>query len=124
MKKKTMSSSELAQAIATVASDKKAENIVMLEIGKLSSISDYFVVCSGTSDRQVRSIADSIRKELRDKGEKTISIEGEDKGHWVLLDYGNVVVHVFHEEDRAFYQIESLWSDAEKTIFEEKKSVG
>ncbi len=77
-----------------------------------SPVADYILVCSGTSDRQVKSIADSVDREIKATGEHAIGIEGYTEGKWVLADYGDVIVHVFHDDLRGFYDIESLWPDA------------
>ena len=75
-------------------------------------ITDYFLICSASSSRQVKSIADSVRERLRDAGEKIIGVEGEDRAQWLLLDYGGLVIHIFTEEQRDYYQLERLWKDA------------
>ena len=94
------------------ALDHKAYDLVVLETGKLSSIADYFVVCSGRSDTQVQAIAEAVEKELSVRGERPLSVEGLPHAQWVLLDYGDVVVHVFHLPVREFYDLERLWSRA------------
>jgi ribosome-associated protein len=99
------------RALACVRSalDHKAYDLVVLETGKLSSIADYFVICSGRSDTQVEAIADAIERDLRKDGERPISVEGLPHAQWVLIDYGDVVVHVFNMPVRAFYDLERLW---------------
>jgi ribosome-associated protein len=95
------------------ASSKKAERIVVLDVSKQLVITDHFIICSGSSDRQVKSIADEVQKVLSaDKGVKPYRREGEREGRWVLLDYVDFVVHVFHKDDREYYDLERLWSDA------------
>jgi len=98
---------------ARAAADKKASDIVVLEVDKLLVITDYFVICSGASAIQVRAIADEVETAFREKlSVKPIGREGEREGAWVLLDYGDLVVHVFQPAERDFYRLENLWSDA------------
>ena len=91
---------------------RKALGVVMLDVGDLTSLADTFVICSGRSNRQVTAIAEHIRTELKKKGVNPLSIEGLKEGHWVLMDYGNTVVHVFYDPVRSFYDLEGLWADA------------
>ncbi len=111
-----VSEESLAKAFLSVqaAANKKAENIKILDLKKLSSFTEYFVVCSGQSDRQVQAIADSIVIELKEDGFTPISMEGYREGRWVLVDYGDVVIHVFLDALREYYDIEQLWKDAPK----------
>lgn len=105
--------SDLVEAAAAAASSKKAERIVILDVSKQLVITDHFLICSGSSDRQVKSIAEEIQKVLAaDMNVKPFRREGEREGRWVLLDYVDFVVHVFHKEDREYYDLERLWSDA------------
>ncbi len=98
-----------------VALEKKASDVVILEVGHLTSIADFFVFCSGSSERQVNAIADAIQDELQKVFQSRATVEGTSSGTWVLLDYGDTIVHIFHENIRAFYGIENMWRDA-KTI--------
>ena len=107
-----MNSKQLAKVIAKIADDKKAQDIVVLDLKKLSSFTDYFVICSGASDRQVKTIAGAIEGELKKKDVRTLGIEGYQTGHWILVDFGDVVAHVFYHEERHYYQLEKLWADA------------
>jgi ribosome-associated protein len=102
-----------ALEITRAALDRKAYDLVVLEVGHVSSIADYFVICSGRSDTQVQAIADAIQSELGRDGVKPISVEGLPHGQWVLMDYGDVVVHIFYVPVRKFYDLERLWSRAE-----------
>jgi ribosome-associated protein len=102
--------------VVDIASDRKAEDIVMLDISKVSIIADYFVICSGTSDRQVRAIAREIDEQLGKAGVNPISVEGMNDAKWVLMDYGSVLVHVFDPATRAFYQLEQLWAGAQPVL--------
>ncbi|MGZ6292392.1 MAG: ribosome silencing factor [Syntrophales bacterium] len=91
---------------------RKAKNLTILNVKEVSSFADYFIICSGTSDRQVQSIAASIRENLKEYGIIPLGIEGESLGKWVLMDYEDVIIHVFYEPMREFYEIERLWPDA------------
>lgn len=108
-------------AIANAASDKKALDIVTMDMRKMSSVCDYFVIASGASTTQVRAIADNIVEKLKEKKEKLWHMEGEREALWILLDYGDVVCHVFLDETRRFYNLERLWSDAPRAVFKEEK---
>ncbi|HEX6262208.1 MAG TPA: ribosome silencing factor [Actinomycetota bacterium] len=105
-------SKQLAITAARAASDKQAADILVLEVRDLIVITDYFVIASGRSDRQVKTIAESIEEALRGEGEKPLRREGRRDGRWVLLDYLDFVVHVFLDEERDFYGLERLWADA------------
>jgi ribosome-associated protein len=93
---------------------KKASNLVALDVRGLSSITDAFLICSGKSNRQVTAIADHIKVDLKKQGIKPLSVEGLKEGHWVVMDYGDVIIHVFYEPIRIFYDIEGLWTDAKR----------
>ena len=97
---------------ARAAQDHKAVDLVILEVKNLSSFTDYFVICSGNSDRQVQAIAAHLEEKLGQGGIHPLSIEGKREGRWILLDYGDVVIHVFYQPVREFYDLERLWSDA------------
>jgi ribosome-associated protein len=107
---------ELARLIVQLASDKKAEDIVMLDIHALSIIADYFVICTGTSDRQVRAIAKDIDEQIGKRGIQPVHIEGMQDATWVLLDYGSVIVHVFDPATRDYYRLEKLWAEAPRVL--------
>jgi ribosome-associated protein len=96
---------------ARAASDKLGQHIIAFDVSDQLAITDAFVLASATNDRQVKAIVDEIEEKLRDIGEKPIRREGERDGRWVLIDYGDVVVHVQHEEERQFYALERLWRD-------------
>lgn len=104
---------ELIHQACEAASNKKAKDIRVLDISAISPIADYFIICSGSSTIQVRAIADEMEEKLSLSGFSPYHKEGYDSSRWVLLDYGNVIIHVFHEEDRAFYGLERLWADAQ-----------
>lgn len=108
----SMNTEQLMNLVVKAMDDKKAANIVALDLRGVSLIADYFVICHGNSDVQVQAIATEIRKRA-DEAKATIrGIEGVDTARWVLIDLGDVVVHVFHRDDREYYNIERLWSDA------------
>ena len=102
---------ELVHTAARAASDKLAEDILAFDVSEQLVITDAFLLCSAGNERQVRSIVDEIEDKLREAGAKRIRREGEREGRWVLLDYGVIVVHVQHEEERQFYALERLWRD-------------
>ncbi len=108
-----LESREIALVAAEAASDKKAEDIVAIDVAQLLVVTDYFVICTGNTDRQVKTIADEVEEQVRVKcGLKPIGREGEAEGRWVLLDFVDVVVHVFQPKEREFYRLEKLWGDA------------
>jgi ribosome-associated protein len=106
---------ELARRVVALAEDKKAADIVLLELGELTTLADYFVICSGGSERQIGAIADAILEGLRAEGTRPIGREGAAASHWVLLDFGSVIVHVFTPPEREYYQLERHWAEA-KTV--------
>jgi ribosome-associated protein len=108
----TLSSWERAVECARAALDKKAYDLVVLETGELTSIGDYFVICSGRSDTQVQAIAEAVTEALGKAGVRPLSAEGLERGQWVLLDFGDVIVHVFQVPVREFYDLERLWAKA------------
>ncbi len=105
-------SQEVAAAAARAAADKQAEDVVILDVHDLIVITDFFVVCTGTSDRHVKTLVEEVEKALRALGSKPVRREGEQDARWVLLDYVDVVVHVFAPEERDYYDLERLWRDA------------
>jgi len=108
----TLTGREVAIACARICDDFKAEDILVLDIRKLTQIADFFVLCSGASERQLKAIAEEIRHKLKASGVPKLGIEGEPSSGWVLLDYYEVVVHIFGREARSFYALEMLWGDA------------
>jgi ribosome-associated protein len=103
---------ELARRVVDLAADKKASDIVLLGVRELTTMADYFVICSGASERQLGAIADGIVQGLRGEGIRPIGSEGAPGAHWLLLDFGSVIVHVFAPPERDFYQLEKLWAEA------------
>lgn len=114
-------SKDKALAAALAALDKKAKDTLVLELKNLTIIADYFVICSGESTTQVRTIADHVAETLGKCGQKPLSTEGLTYARWVLLDYGDVIVHVFEEETRAYYELEKFWLDAPRIAVEDGK---
>ncbi|XNQ64690.1 ribosome silencing factor [Alkalihalobacillus sp. 1P02AB] len=101
----------LELAVKTV-DDKKAENIVALNMKGISLIADYFVICHGNSEKQVQAIAHELKKVAQENGLDIKRLEGYDTARWVLIDLGNVIVHIFHKDERVYYNLEKLWGDA------------
>ena len=113
-------SRDLAKTAARAASSKQGRDVVILDVRNLIVITDYFVIATGSSDRQVRTIAEEIERALRERGLKPVRREGERGGHWVLLDFVDFVAHVFQEDDRSYYDLERLWADAPRVPWEER----
>lgn len=107
-----------AKLAAQSALEKKAEEVMILDVRGLTSYADYFVLATGTSDRQVKAIADAIEEDLKKAGHRSLGVEGYERGHWVLIDFGDVVAHVFYEETRDLYDIEGLWAEAPRIFVE------
>lgn len=115
--KKADAACVLAKRIFEIADDHKASDITVLDLRRLTSFTDYFIIATGMSDSQVRAIAESIRKDLKRAGKIPLSEEGFRSGRWAVLDYGDVVVHVFYHMERAHYSLERLWHDAPRLKF-------
>jgi ribosome-associated protein len=108
-----MQANELQQRIHDLLDDAKAQNIVVLDVHKISSIADYMIIATGTSTRHVSAVADNLIDSLKKDGIRAWGIEGQDTGEWVLVDFGDVIVHIMQAETRDFYQLEKLWSGTE-----------
>jgi len=102
----------LIQSIATVCDDKRAENIVALDMKNVSTVADYFLICHGNNERQVQAIAKAIKDEVSKYDFDIHRMEGYEQGRWILVDMGTVVCHVFHVDERQYYNLERLWGDA------------
>ncbi|WP_274651980.1 ribosome silencing factor [Paenibacillus humicola] len=113
----TVKADELMQLVVAAAEDKKAHQIVALNLTGVSLVADYFVICHGNSDTQVQAITTEIRKRAEESGARVRGVEGMDSARWVLVDLGDVVVHVFHRDEREYYSLERLWSDAKVVEF-------
>ncbi|MGI0479754.1 ribosome silencing factor [Geminocystis sp. CENA526] len=114
-----ISSKELALVIASAGDDRKADNIVLLNVEKMSYLADYFVIMTGFSQPQLRAISLSIEDKVYEKFDRNpVRIEGKNEGNWILHDYGDVIAHIFLPEARQFYDLEAFWGSAEKTLFQ------
>lgn len=102
---------ELVQIAAQAAADKVAENLVALDVSGPMPLTDIFLIVSGRNERQVTAISDAIEEKLLENGVKLLRREGKSTGRWILLDFGDIICHVFHEEDRMFYSLERIWND-------------
>ncbi|HUR22419.1 MAG TPA: ribosome silencing factor [Acidimicrobiales bacterium] len=111
---------ELVEVAATAAAAKKGEDVVVLEVGEILAITDAFVITHGANARQVRSIAEEVEERVSSAGgPRPLRVEGLDDARWVLLDYGDFVVHVFLDEVRRFYDLERLWADAPRVVWDQ-----
>jgi ribosome-associated protein len=113
---------DTARRAAGFALEKKARNVVLMDLRTLSSVADYFVCCHGDSDVQVKAISEAVEKGMKEKGQRLWHREGLEYCSWVLLDYVDIVIHIFREETRAFYGLERLWGDARTESFGEDDS--
>ncbi len=96
----------------------------MLDVRKITVIADYFVVCSAANERQARAIVEGLRAEMREQGLRELGVEGVHDGRWILQDFGDVIVHVFHESQRGFYDLEGLWADARRVRWQNARPKG
>jgi ribosome-associated protein len=112
-----LDSGQLAKAAVDVASDKKASDVILLDIRNVSIIADYFVICSGRNTRQIQAIADAIDEELSKQGANVLHREGSAATGWLLLDFGDVIVHIFGQKEREYYRLERLWSEAKTVVY-------
>jgi ribosome-associated protein len=119
-KKTTRLPKQIARAVKA-AEDKKANELVVLDLRKAAGFTDFFIICSGTNSRQIRAIADGVVEALAADGEKPAHVEGYDRSEWILLDYFDFIVHVFAPETRVFYGLERLWGNAEQVGTEEQE---
>ena len=116
---------ELCRVAALAAADKKAERPVILDVAALLGIVDAFVICSAGNDRQVRTIADEVERKVKEhSGQTPLRVEGKDEAVWMLLDYGDFLVHVFLDEWRTYYDLERLWKDAPRVEWDVELAVG
>ena len=119
-----MQSIDKAKLCFEIVMERKAIDPVMFEVEHLTSISDYFLIASGSSSRQVQAISRHLQKRMREEGFRTYGVEGEQEGHWVLMDYGDVIVHLFYQPYREFYDLEGLWVEAPRVTLESKEVGG
>jgi len=108
---------QLAKAAVDIASDKKASDVLLLDIRDISTIADYFVICTGNNTRQIQAIADALNDDLKKQGAQLLYREGGSETGWVLLDYGDIIVHVFAPKEREYYRLERLWSEAKTVVY-------
>ena len=116
-----ISAKEVAVKAIAALEDKKGLNIEILKIDEVTTLADYFIICTGTSNTHINALTNAVEAAMDAAGEPLVSREGHRSGTWVLLDYGCVVLHVFTEETRKFYDLERLWNDAEKIALEDMK---
>ena len=107
---------EIARRVADIASDTLATNIAVLEISQLSTIADVFVICSANNVRQLNALREAVLEGLRESGIRPRRVEGQAESGWILMDLGDVIVHLFTEEQRDFYRLEDVWSEAQKLL--------
>jgi len=108
---------QLARAAVDAASDKKASDILLLDIREITTIADYFVICSGNNARQLQAIADAVDDALRQQKARLLNREGVAETGWLLLDFGDVIIHIFGPKEREYYRIERLWNDAKTVVY-------
>lgn len=108
--------SDIARAAVDAAAGKKAEDILLLDIREVASVADYFVICSASTDRQLKAVVEGIEEELRLEGVRPVHVEGEQGSGWVLVDFGDVVCHVFKPAEREYYRLEELWQGARTLV--------
>ncbi|MGI6144525.1 MAG: ribosome silencing factor [Peptococcia bacterium] len=114
-----MESKEKALLACKAIDDKKGQKIILLELNGISLLTDFFIICSGNSRTQTQAIADNVEKEMKEAGLFLNRREGYAEGRWILLDYGTVIIHIFQEEEREFYNLERLWGDAQITYYQD-----
>jgi ribosome-associated protein len=109
--KKILESAVLAKEIAEILKDKKARDLSIIDISNMTILADCFVICNGTSGIHIKTLADELDLKLKEMGVALHHVEGYESARWILMDYGNVIVHLFHQEEREFYNLERLWTD-------------
>ncbi len=107
------------EAAAQAAVGKKADDVIILNIGEVSTLTGHFVLATGSNNRQTQAIADAVRSDLRDLGIRPLGVEGMQQGHWILMDYGSFLVHIFSKDKRDFYDLDRLWNNAPRTLVSE-----
>ena len=112
-------SKEMAKIAYAALEEKKAEDIKVLDISEVSVLADYFIIANGTNKNQVQALVDNVQEQLHKAGYESKQVEGYQTGYWILLDYGDVIIHIFSKEDRLFYDLERIWRDGKEITFEE-----
>lgn len=112
-----LDSAQLARVAVDTASDKKAEDVILLDIREVTTIADYFVICTGNNPRQIKAIAEAIDEELSKQGARLFHREGDAENGWILLDFSDVIVHIFGTKEREYYRLERLWSEAKPMVY-------
>lgn len=110
---------KMAEIVFHALEDKKGEDITVIDISQVSVIADYFVICTGASDSQIQALVENVDEKMHENGYMLKQQEGRNSGSWVLMDYGDVIVHVFDKEGRSFYNLERIWSDGRRVLAEE-----
>lgn len=113
---------EKALLCMKIIKERKAVDPVLFEVGKMSDFTDYFIIAGGNSSRQVQAISQHLTRRMREEGFRPFGVEGEQEGHWLLMDYGDVVIHIFYQPVREFYDLEGLWLEAPRVEHGEKSS--
>ncbi len=119
--KQSLSPRQKALVVAKAAAAKKGEDLVILNVSRVTSLTDYFVITHGNSTRQVKAIAEGIRDAITNCGSRPLGTEGERDASWILIDWGEVIAHIFHEPTREFYELEKLWADARRLKYPPKR---
>ena len=114
-----MQTIDLVKKIVEALEDKKAEDITVLDIGEVSSIADYFIIADGNNKNQVQAMVDNVQEELFKAGYEMKQMEGYREGNWILLDFGDIIIHIFDKENRLFYDLERIWKDGKEVSIEE-----
>jgi ribosome-associated protein len=108
---------QMARAAADAASDKKASDVLLLDVREITTIADYFVICSGNNARQIQAIADAIEEALKEQGARLFNREGVADTGWLLLDFGDIIIHIFSPAEREYYRLERLWNEAKTVVY-------
>ena len=114
-----MDSKQMAKIVYEALEDKKAEDIVVLEVGDITILADYFIIANGSNSSQVQALVDNVEEQLSKNGIEPKRIEGIGNTNWILMDYGDIIVHIFSKEDRLFYDLERIWRDGKKVYKDE-----